>query len=298
MGTSHFSCLDLGSRFWQIGMDGASEQCATFAVGNLVFFECDRMSFGLCNALATFQQLMQNCMGELDFIYCLICLDSLVVFSRVAGGHLCQLHVVFNCLGGCSLGLGPSRCSLFREEINCLACWVLGEGVQPGNSDVGAIVGCMPPQTCAEIGAFLGLMGHCGQFVKGFAQVAQLLCEHLAGGGPAEGLSRCHCQRGPLGLSKHWGRLAWMVQCWLLLIMLRISCWRQVPFGGIGGSSFPGAGGWAVLPSGLWWLGTCCTWGVAILWGWSFWHLGGPLWNISGNACCAGPSWSELTVIP
>ena len=55
VGTGHFSCLDLKSGFWQIRMDEASKQYITFTMGNLGFFKCDRMPFGLGNALATFQ---------------------------------------------------------------------------------------------------------------------------------------------------------------------------------------------------------------------------------------------------
>ena len=55
-----FSCLDLKPRFWQIKMDKLSKQYTTFTVGNLGFFECDCMPFGLCNAPATFQRLMQR----------------------------------------------------------------------------------------------------------------------------------------------------------------------------------------------------------------------------------------------
>ena len=92
----HFSCLDLKSGFWQIRMDEASRQYTTFTVGNLGFFECDRMPFGLCNVPATFQWLMQNCMGELNFVYCLIYLDDLIVFSHTAEEHLHRLRVVFD----------------------------------------------------------------------------------------------------------------------------------------------------------------------------------------------------------
>ena len=65
VGAGHFSCLDLKLGFWQIKMDKALKQYTAFTVGNLGFFECDHMPFGLCNAPATFQRLMQNCLGTL-----------------------------------------------------------------------------------------------------------------------------------------------------------------------------------------------------------------------------------------
>ena len=88
VGTGHFSWLDLKSGFWQIKMDEALKQYTAFTVGNLGGFECNRMPFGLCNAPATFQQLMQNCIGELNLIYCLIYLDDLIVFSQMEEEHL------------------------------------------------------------------------------------------------------------------------------------------------------------------------------------------------------------------
>ena len=91
VGAGQFSCLDLKSRFWQIKMDEASKQYTAFTVGNLGFYEHDRMPFRLCNALATFQWLMQNCMGELNFIYCLIYLDDLIMFSWTTEEDLHQL---------------------------------------------------------------------------------------------------------------------------------------------------------------------------------------------------------------
>ena len=68
VGAGHFSCLDLKSGFRQIKIDESSKQCTTFTIGNLGFFKCDCMPFGLCNAPATFQQLMQNCLRELNLI--------------------------------------------------------------------------------------------------------------------------------------------------------------------------------------------------------------------------------------
>ena len=46
--------------------------------------------------LQHFQRLMQNCLGELNLIYCLIYLDNIIMFSRTAEEHLHRLHVVFD----------------------------------------------------------------------------------------------------------------------------------------------------------------------------------------------------------
>ena len=88
VGAMYFSCPDLKAGFWQITMDEVSKQYTGFTVGNLGFFECKGMPFGLCNAPATFQRLMQNCLGELNLTYCLIYWGDVIVFSKTEEEHL------------------------------------------------------------------------------------------------------------------------------------------------------------------------------------------------------------------
>ena len=190
VGAGHFSCLDLKSGFLQIKMEEASKQYTTFTVGNLGFFECDQMPFGLCNTPDTFQRLMQNCMGELNLIYCLIYLDDLIVFLQTAEEHIHQLCVIFDWLREYNLKLKPLKCSLFKEEINYLAHQVTKQGIWPSNTNLKAIAECALPQTYTEIRAFLGLVGHYRWFIKGFVQIAQLLNEHLAWEGASRKLEQ------------------------------------------------------------------------------------------------------------
>ena len=77
-------------------MKESSKQHAAFTVGNLRFFECDRMPFGLSIAPNMIQWLMQNCLGQLNLIYCLIYLDNIVVFLHTVEEHLHCLHLVFD----------------------------------------------------------------------------------------------------------------------------------------------------------------------------------------------------------
>ena len=167
-------------------MDESSKQYTAFTVGNLGFFECIYMPFGLFNVPATFQWLMQNCLGELNLIYCLIYLDDIVIFSQTAEECLHCLCVIFDQIRELNLKLKLLKCSFFREEIAYLAYQVSKDGVWPSNSNLKAIADCVLPQTYTEVCAFLGLIDHYRRFIKGFACITQPLSEHLAG----EGASR------------------------------------------------------------------------------------------------------------
>ena len=109
------------------------------------------MPFGLCNVPVTFQQLMQNCLGEFNLIYCLIYLDDLIMFLQTVEEHLHQLHVMFDQLREYNLKLKPLKCSLFKEEINYLAHLMSKQGVWPSDANLKAIAECAPPQTYLEI---------------------------------------------------------------------------------------------------------------------------------------------------
>ena len=63
-------------------MSEKSRQYTAFTVGSLGVYEFLRMLYGLCNAPATFQRLMQNCLGELNLTYALVYLDDVIVYSR------------------------------------------------------------------------------------------------------------------------------------------------------------------------------------------------------------------------
>ena len=93
---------------------------------------------------------------------------------------------MFNWLREYNLKLKPSKCGLFKDKINYLAHQVSKQGVQPSDTNLKAIAEYASLQTYIEIRAFLGLVGHYRQFIKGFAWIAQPLNDHLAG----EGASR------------------------------------------------------------------------------------------------------------
>ena len=138
VGLAHSLSMDFKSGFWQIKMTPGSQQYTAFT-GNLGFYEFTRMPFGLCNAPATFQHLMQNILGELNLTYCVIYLDDVIVFSRTKEEHLECLCVVFERFWEFNLKLEPSKCSFFQSEIMYLPHHVSQRGILPSQENVWAM---------------------------------------------------------------------------------------------------------------------------------------------------------------
>ena len=87
-GAVWFSTLDLKSGYWQVELEEEAKPLTAFTVGPLGFWECECMPFGLPNAPATFQRLMESCLGELHLNWCIIYLDDIIVFSRTPEEHI------------------------------------------------------------------------------------------------------------------------------------------------------------------------------------------------------------------
>ena len=170
-GSAHFSLMDFKSGFWQIKMAPGSQQYMAFMVGNLGFHKFTRMPFGLCNAPATFQHLMQNTSGELNLMYCVIYLDNVIVFGRMEEEDLECLRVVFKRFHEFNLKLKPSKCSFFQLEIVYLAHHVSWRGILPSWENVWAMQEFPMPETYTQVCAFCGLAGHYRRFIKGFANI-------------------------------------------------------------------------------------------------------------------------------
>jgi hypothetical protein len=79
-GSRWFNTLDLASGYWQVEMEESSRPKTAF-VTHQGLFEFNVMSFGLTNAPATFERLMERTLRGLQWQECLIFLDDIIVFG-------------------------------------------------------------------------------------------------------------------------------------------------------------------------------------------------------------------------
>ena len=159
VGARFFSTMDLKLGFWQVKMAKDSQQYTAFTVGSMGVYEFLRMVYGFCNAPATFQRLMQNCLGELNLTYALIYLDDIMVFSWTEEEHLHRLRVVFAHFLEHGLKLKPSKCHFLQDEITFLGHEISAEGMKLGTANLKAIAEMALPKTYTEIRHFTGMTG-------------------------------------------------------------------------------------------------------------------------------------------
>ena len=89
--------------------------------------------------------------------------------------------MVFDHLQEHSLKLKPSKCEVFKPEINYLAHHVSQKGVLPSKKNLESIAQCPPPDTYTKVKSFVGLVGHYRRFIKGFAKIAVPLYDLTSG---------------------------------------------------------------------------------------------------------------------
>ena len=180
-GSKYFSTLDLKSGYWQVELKEEDKPKTAFQVGSLGFFECNRMPFGLCNAPATFQRLMEICMGELNLRDCLIYLDDIIIFSSTFEEHLKRLQAAFKNLERHNLKLKPSKCEFFKECVTYLGHVVSADGIQTDPSKTEAVKNWPVPKNTKDVRKFLGFTGYYRRFVKEYASIVRPLNDLLVG---------------------------------------------------------------------------------------------------------------------
>ena len=133
------------------------------------------MPFGLTNAPATFQRLMESCLGVLHLNWCIIYLDDIIAFSRTSEEHVHRLRAVFEKLKAASLKLKPSKCDFFKKEIKYLGYVVSEEGVSTDPDKIKFVTEWPQPTTVTEVRSFLGFVSYYRRFIPNFSKVAKPL---------------------------------------------------------------------------------------------------------------------------
>ncbi len=175
---AYISTMDLMHGFHQVQIDEKSQDKTTIIVPGKRpgepprKFKYLKMPFGLVNAPAVFQRIMNKalsgCKPRNVFWY----LDDILVATETFEEHLRVLQEVFDRLRAAGLKLGPDKCKFLQSEADFLGCTLNQYGIRPMDKKVQEILRYPTPNSLTKVKGILGKMGYYRQFIPDMAKLA------------------------------------------------------------------------------------------------------------------------------
>ena len=176
-GAMVFTTLDLRSGYYQVRIRHGDEHKTAFRT-QFGHYEFSVMSFGLCNAPATFQRLMNDVLQPFLGKFCAVFIDDVLVYSKNEAEHEQHLRLVLQRLQDNNLYCKLSKCEFAKPEVKYLGHVVSQQGISPDPDKLAAIKDWPVPsgptdkKSKRELMSFLGLANYYRRFVKNFSKIA------------------------------------------------------------------------------------------------------------------------------
>lgn len=177
----YLSSIDLSKAFWQLPIAPEDRDKTAFYVPGRGTFRFKTTAFGLTNAPATQQRLVDLLFSDMEsktFAY----LDDVIVISSTFDEHVSRLLQVLDKLRQANLTVNFEKCKFFRSELKYLGYVVDSRGLRTDPDKVEAIINFPTPTNRKELKRFLGTATWYRRFVPNFSTVAGPLNKLTANG--------------------------------------------------------------------------------------------------------------------
>ena len=181
-GNEYFTIADGQQAYFGLPMDEDSKPMTAF-ICHLGQYQFLKMPFGLCNAPAIYQRLMNSVLQGMLWEECLVYLDDICLMSATVEEHLERLERLFKRLVAAGIVLKPSKTHLLQRSIKLLGHIIDKDGTRPVGAKVKSI-NEFQVTTRAELHTFLGMCGYYSHYCKDYAEITIPLRKLLHGKGP------------------------------------------------------------------------------------------------------------------
>lgn len=170
-GAKLFSSLDLQQGYNQIRIDPEDIPKTAFIAPGLGQFQFKVLCFGLTNAPATFQSVMNGIFADHIGKSVLVYLDDILVFSKTPEEHEQHLRTVLAILRKHEFKAKLAKCQFNRTELHFLGHIISQEGLKVDPRKVKVIREWPVPQDMHKVRSFLGLANYFRRFIQGYSSL-------------------------------------------------------------------------------------------------------------------------------
>lgn len=178
--SQYFVALDLRSGYWQIPLAPNSIPFTAFRCNDRLY-EFTVMPFGLVNAPATFQRMMEALFGEIRNGGVLVYLDDILIHTKTFSQNLHLLITVLTRLRLAGLTVNLKKCEFYPREILYLG-HIIGNGKRrPNPKGVATLRAWKRPEDIGELRSLVGKCSYLRDYVPNFAKTMAPVTELLRG---------------------------------------------------------------------------------------------------------------------
>uniref|UniRef100_A0A8K9UV21 Gypsy retrotransposon integrase-like protein 1 n=1 Tax=Oncorhynchus mykiss TaxID=8022 RepID=A0A8K9UV21_ONCMY len=170
-GARFFTKLDLRNAYHLVRIREGDEWKTAFNTP-LGHFEYRVLPFGLANAPAVFQALVNDVLRDMLNIFVFVYLDDILIFSPSLQIHVQHVRRVLQRLLENCLFVKAEKCTFHASSVTFLGSVISAEGIKMDPAKVQAVIDWPVPKSRVELQRFLGFANFYRRFIRNFGQVA------------------------------------------------------------------------------------------------------------------------------
>ena len=171
------STFDMLKGYWQVPLTQRAREISAFVTSSSLY-QYKVMPFGMKNAPATFQRMVNKLVRDIDG--CEGYIDDVVIFSDNWSDHIRQIKHFFQIMREAKLTINLMKSEFGKATVKYLG-HIVGQGqVRPLDAKIQTIVKYPIPTSRKELARFLGMAGYYRNFCLNFSDIAAPLTNLLS----------------------------------------------------------------------------------------------------------------------